>query len=97
MFTDEDQGLPAVPNTFWWTLTDAKTPAAVINHREEVPVTPAAEVRVLLSGDDLATFEGLARELRVFTYGGTYTDTSGPNTPFRGQIALWVDNLVAEV
>lgn len=62
VFTDEDDTL-VIPNagTITWTLTNnppSGTAATIINSREQVAITTASTINVVLEGDDLAFLAG---------------------------------------
>lgn len=62
-FTNED-GASVVPNTVVWTLSDSS--GAIINGRQDVSVTPAASVDIVLTGDDLEiNSSDLSRNLTI--------------------------------
>jgi len=93
-FEDEDDQ-PVTPNSIKWKLTDAS--GVVVNSRNDVVVSPATEINIVLSGDDLvmsAGFSGDARKLYVTIY-GTYNSTYGSNLPYNHQFDFPVANLVA--
>ncbi|HDM76324.1 MAG TPA: hypothetical protein ENG51_07620 [Deltaproteobacteria bacterium] len=90
-FQDE-QGNSVTPNELTWTLTDMN--GNVINNRDQVSITPASSVDIVLSGDDLA-LEGDAPELRVLTVEGTYSSDLGSDLPIKDSVRFIVDNLVA--
>ena len=62
-FTDED-GDTVVPATVTWTLTDIS--GNVVNNREDVALTPAISVDIVMYGDDLkiSTY-GMERVLTI--------------------------------
>ena len=90
-FQDE-QGNAVTPNELTWTLTDMN--GNIINGRDQVSITPASSVDIVLSGDDLA-LEGDAPELRVLTVAGTYSSDIGSDLPIKDSVRFIVDNLVA--
>jgi hypothetical protein len=72
-FTDEDDN-PVAPNTgLVWHLTNPD--GDIVNSREDVSITPATTVTVVLQGDDLAIASDI--EKRIFTIEGTYDSTLG--------------------
>jgi hypothetical protein len=73
-FTDTE-GTSVTPTAFTWTLT-RKSTGEVVNSREDVSETPAASVRVVLSGDDLARFTG-DDGMRLLTMRWTYDSDDG--------------------
>src|SRR5688572_765052 len=78
---DTDGVTPYTPLTVAWRLTDQN--GTVINERDAEALTPAEEVTVVLSGDDLAydaEVSGARRQLIVY---GTYdSETLGNGVPF---------------
>jgi hypothetical protein len=87
-FTDED-GNSVTPNTLTWSLRNGA--GNIVNEREDVSVTPAASVEVVLSGDDLLYSDGHAR---YFTLSGTYDSDAGTGLPLRAEAYFLIDNLV---
>jgi hypothetical protein len=88
-FTDED-GNAVVPDSLTWTLTDRS--GTTINSRKDVVVgTPAAEVDIVLSGDDL---EVTSDAERWVTIEGTYTSTLGAGLPLTAAAMFVVENLL---
>lgn len=79
-FVDENDDAVA-PNagTLTWTLTDRR--GRIINEREDVAITSAASVVVVLSGDDLAIGEYGTN--RVITFEGLYNSDIGNNLPIK--------------
>jgi hypothetical protein len=66
-FKDED-GVAVVPNTATvkWTLTNKPLPgvlATIINSREQIAITEASTINIVLEGDDLALIAGETSEL----------------------------------
>lgn len=91
-FKDED-GDPVTPNSgLTWTLTDQY--GAVINDREDVAITPATSVTVVLQGDDLALPDP-NRNIRVLTIEGDYDSSLGSELPLKDQVQFEIENLVA--
>ena len=94
-FTDED-GDPVVPISATWTLTDEN--GAVVNSRTGVVLSGlAAEMEVVLSGNDLAIASGFSgnAEMRVFTVEATYNSDLGSGLPLKDQLKFPVYNLAA--
>jgi hypothetical protein len=96
-FKDEnDDAVPPASGT--WTLTDGD--GNVINSREDVALSGlAAEMSVVLSGDDLALADGFSgnSESRIFTVEATYNSDLGVGLPLRDQLEFPVYNLGAVV
>jgi hypothetical protein len=94
-FTDEN-GDPVTPTAANWTLTDES--GAAINSRENVVLSGlAAEMEVVLSGNDLAISSGFSgvSEMRVFTIEATYNSDLGVGLPLKDQLKFPVYNLAA--
>jgi hypothetical protein len=72
-FTDED-GTACIPTTVTWTLTDSA--GTVINSRSAVSVTPAASVKIVLQGDDLALQGASDDYQRILYVKAVYTSTT---------------------
>ena len=91
-FTDED-GDAVIPATIKWTLSTAK--GVIVNGRENVAVAvPAAEVEVLLSGEDLKILSGEVNQaVRLFTVNATYDSALGIGLPLKGAIRFIVEDL----
>lgn len=71
-FTDEDSA-SVVPDTLSWSLFNAS--GGVVNSRSAVSIgTPAANVDIALTGDDLDLSDGKYRYLLI---SGTYTSSLG--------------------
>jgi len=88
-FYDEDKD-SVIPKTLTWTLTD--TSGNVINSREDVVVTPAAQVNIILSGDDLA-ITGNSDEIRVITIEATYDSDIGSDIPIKEDYSFKINNI----
>ena len=89
-FTDED-GDAVTPNAgLVWSLTDGQ--GNVINSRENVAITPATSVTIVLTGDDLAI--GTNKTHRVLLVEGTYDSTLGSNLPLKDQATFDICDLV---
>ena len=89
----DEEGDDLIPSAATWTLTDLD--GTVINSREDVAITPlAAEMTVLLSGDDLAlTDQSNALEMRLFTFEGTYDPGDASAAPIKESGEFPVYNL----
>lgn len=91
-FTDA-AGASVTPDTVTWSLTTVTGTA--INGRTNVVATPAASVKVVLSGLDLAMQAGeseLGR--RLLTVEATYTSTEGAGLPLKEEYEFFVYPLV---
>jgi len=95
-FKDED-GEAETPTAITWTLTDSD--GTVINSREDVSVSPASTINIVLSGDDLQIVsENVSSPTRrVLTIEAVYNSTLGNNLPLKEQIEFNIDNLVVVV
>ena len=94
-FLDENDD-PVAPATALWTLSDED--GATINSRLDVVLSGlAAEMTVVLSGDDLALSVGFTgnAEKRIFTVEATYNSSLGVGLPLRDQLEFPVYNLGA--
>lgn len=92
-FTDED-GADLVPSSVVWSLTDAA--GSVINSRDQVSITPASTINIVLSGNDLAIsggFDGTAEERRV-TVEAVYNSTYGSSLPLKDSAIFWITDLI---
>ncbi len=76
-FTDENDS-SVVPETIVWSLTDVS--GDIINDRENIPVTPAASINIVLSGDDLALPDSTDPG-RVLSVLATYNSSLGDDLP----------------
>lgn len=83
-FTDE-AGAAVVPDTgLSWTLTDVV--GNVVNSREDVTISPAASVSIVLHGADLQIGDAFRDNRRLVTITGTYDSSLGSNL----EIVDWV-------
>ena len=89
-FSDED-GSSLVPETVTWTLTDTK--GTVVNDREDVSITPAATVNIVLSADDLAVIDGMTNK-RIVTVEATYNSAYGTGLPLNARATFTIEDLV---
>ena len=93
-FTDEDGDTVTPASDVLWTLTD--TAGTVINSRQDVAVSAAATVNIVLSGDDLALQTGEAgRVERRILVATTYNSSLGTGLPLKKSGAFLIDDLVA--
>ena len=92
-FADEE-GDAVVPNEINWTLTDKD--GTVINAREEVEIlTPAAEIDIVLSGDDLQILSaevGRGMVKRRLIIRAEYDSTLGDDLPVKNVAAFTIQN-----
>ncbi len=93
-FKDED-GVAVVPKSATWTLTTED--GTVVNSRDEFSISPASEVTIVLSGDDLALSTGFSgnAENRVLTIEAVYDSDLANDLPLRDQLIFPVYNLLA--
>ena len=81
-----------IPNVLAWTLTDVM--GNVINGRTSISITPAKNVTVVLSGDDLALTD--APPIRVVTIRGTFDKAGiGTDLPVIKAKLFEIEDLVA--
>ena len=82
-------GVSFTPDDVRWSLYTAA--GAVVNSRQSVTETPATEIVIVLSGDDLAIFDAdrsLAREVWRIVIEGSYE-----SVPFRDEMSFMVEKL----
>ena len=89
-FTDED-GAAVTPTAAIWSLVKAN--GDVINGREDVALTPATSVGILLYGADLAILDGQGYEARSVVVRYTYDSTLGDSIPGKQEIVFTVEAL----
>ena len=88
-FRDED-GDEITPDTITWTLVDPDE--TVINDRLNIPVvTPAADITIVLSGDDLAKETELFHEPRILHIHATYTSDLGAALPWNKDFLFYIE------
>ena len=93
-FTDTN-GTAVAPNGgLTWSLLDSDGDA--INSREDVAITAASTITVILTGDDLALATGESgTALRFLLIKGTYnSSTLGNNVPLRAQCGFYISDFV---
>ncbi|SPD73844.1 hypothetical protein PITCH_A2000013 [uncultured Desulfobacterium sp.] len=91
-FRDRD-GSPVVPNWVRWTLTRN---GSVINEREQVDVTPGADIEIVLSGMDLQllTTENKKKVVkRKITVEASYDSDLGDDLSLKGDYEFQIRNL----
>ena len=91
-FTDEE-GDPVVPNTIVWSLIDRH--GTIINDRDEESETPAAEVSIVLSGDDLQILAGeelKSAVVRNLVVEAEYDSTLGTDLPIKEVAQFTITN-----
>ena len=74
-----------------WSLLEPD--GTVVNEREDVTVSPAESVTIVLSGDDLAMDEAYDVE-RILLIEGTYDSDLGSDLPLRDQLTFTIEDLV---
>jgi len=89
-FKDES-GSAVTPNSANWTLTDGA--GAVINNRENVVITPAESVDIVLRGADLALSEN-DNGMRLLTVEALYNSSLGNDLPLKDSVKFYIVNLV---
>lgn len=87
-FTDED-GASATPKTVTYTLMDAD--GTIINLREDVSVTPASSMTIVLSGNDVDYDDG---SKRVILFKITYDSSLENDVPFNAEYSFTINNLI---
>jgi len=73
----DEAGTAMIPDAVTWSLYNG--PEALVNARADVAVTPAATVRIVLSGLDHQVT--MAQETRRLVVQATYTSTDGASLP----------------
>lgn len=92
-FTDAD-GSSVVPVSITWTLTDKE--GTIINNRDQVVVaTPAASIDIVLSGDDLDIGNTLGAGYVVLLVESVINSVLGNGLPYKDQVNVLIDDLVA--
>lgn len=90
-FTDEN-GAAVTPDAgLNWSLTDMN--GNYINSRQDVVISPATSVNVVLSGDDLKLTGAKDSGRRVLTVQGTYDSTLGSDLPLKGETQFDITDL----
>lgn len=85
---------PVAPNApLTWSLTDED--GAIVNSRDDIPLTPATSVYIVLSGNDLALPDNRPVE-RFVTVRGTFNSTLGNDLPLVDEVSFQITNLVGE-
>ena len=94
-FLDSD-GAAKSPNTdtIVWTLTDAN--GTVINSREQVAISSASTINIVLTGPDLQILAGETAQPhvnRILTIEAEYDSTYGTDLSLRDQATFIIKNL----
>jgi len=90
-FADEN-GKAVTPTSVTWSLTD--TSESIINSRDDVSITPATSVDIVLSGDDLtlSATEKIAGK-RWLIVKAIYNSDYGTGLYMKDSAVFYVDNL----
>jgi len=87
-----ESGAPVAPASLKWSLVDADN--TIINAREQIPITPAASVNIVLSGADLQIVNPAStKEYRWLVVEGVYASSYGPNLAIKDEIKFIIRNL----
>ena len=89
-FYDED-GNQVPPTAVQWSLTDKS--GTVINGREDVVLSPAEEVEIVLYGADLAVGTPTAAQ-RYLLVEASYNSSLGSNLPLNEEALFFIDGIV---
>ena len=90
-FTDEDDDA-VTPDSITWSL--CATDGTIINSREDVSISPASTVTIVLSGDDLRIqSSGNVSEDRYLEVSAVYDSDLGNNLPLKDRAEFKVINL----
>ena len=85
----DSAGSTVVPGSGTWTMTNED--GDVVNSREDVELSVATTMTIVLSGDDIAFADG---RKRVITFSITYSSDEGSNLPLREEVWFEITNLV---
>jgi uncharacterized repeat protein (TIGR02543 family) len=85
----DEAGAAMVPDTVTWSLYTG--PRALVGAREDVSATPAATVRIVLSGADHLV--SMAQESRRLVIKATYTSTDGAGLPLVAEFGYPVTDI----
>lgn len=87
-FKDESENL-VIPNLVTWTLSDID--GNIINSREDVSITPATTVNVVLTGDDLSIgSNGIKRIVDLYA---TYDSMYGSDLKLRSSASFYIKDI----
>lgn len=81
-------GEAITPTSVTWTLSDLF--GNIVNSRENVSITPAASVSIVLSGNDLKYADGKNRYLLVEAL---YNSTLGSDLPLKEEAIITITDL----
>lgn len=76
-----------VPNSVAWSLRSGS--GSIVNAREDVSVTPASSITIVLTGDDLLYSDGKKRWL---TIQATYDSTNGSGLSLTGEATFEIED-----
>lgn len=85
-------GETVTPTAIAWSL--CTTSGVVINGRNQVSITPASSVTILLDGDDLALIDASDNRARRLTIEATYDSTLGNGLHLTDEVEFQIDSLV---
>jgi hypothetical protein len=93
-FADET-GAAAVPNAgLTWTLL--KKDGSVVNGRQNVAITSAASITIVLHGADLALTAGESKTRKLYIQ-GTYNSSIGSNLEIKDELTFSIVNLTGAI
>lgn len=87
-FTDED-ATSVVPTEISWSLTDRH--GNIVNNREDVSVTAAATITIVLSGNDLV-LSNPHDNVRILLIEAVYDSDLGSSLPLKGEAVFEIEN-----
>lgn len=91
VFSDAD-GTTVVPVSASWSLRDSNH--NIVNSRQDVSITPATTITVVLSGDDLV-YTPITKGTRVFTIKAVYnSSTYGNGLTLNDECTFEIDPLI---
>jgi len=91
-FTDEDGDAVTPESPLTWTMKDFA--GTVVNSREDIALTPASSVDIVLSGDDLQALGADDNGIRDVFIEGTYDSDVGAGLSLNNSIRFVVDTLL---
>jgi hypothetical protein len=80
----DEAGEVVVPNSVSWSLYQQKQ---IVNEREDVSVSPASSIEIVLSGNDLVG------GVQYLVVEGTYDSSAGSDLPLRDWVAFNVKTI----
>lgn len=90
-FVDE-AGASVTPTAATWTLLDKV--GAIVNSRNDVVITPATTVTIVLSGADLALDAAYSGKTRIVLVEWTFNSSIGTGLPGKDNIRFTIADLV---